>query len=579
MKKNNVTTAELRSRIDVAAGNVKADIVLKNARIVNVFTEKIEEADIAILGDRIVGIGRYHGGIETDLEGKYVCPGFLDGHIHLESSMISPREFECTVLPHGTTAVITDPHEITNVAGEDGLHYILDETEGLTLNVYVMMPSCVPCTAIDESGAIFEAKDILPWYEHGRVLGLAEMMNSVGVVGKEKDILQKIADAKNCEKLIDGHAPLLSEKDLNAYAGSGVLSDHECSNAEEAFEKLSLGQWIMIREGTAARNLEALISLCEAPYYQRCMFVTDDRHPGDLIEKGHIDYIIRKAIRLGADPIRAIKMATWNPAQYFRLHDRGAVAPGYLADLVILESLEDVRVCGVYKNGKPALEAEEAPPLQQENYPRVWDSFHMPEVTEQSLTVDTSGSLERVIELIPGELLTRELLVPKIEKSGFPVGVDPDQDILKAVVFERHKNTGHRGVGFIKGYGIKKGAVASSVAHDSHNLIVIGAGDRDITLAANCVRKNGGGLAVVIDGKVAGELPLPIAGLMSELSAEETEERLETLKELCRDIGLAEGIDPFMTLGFVSLPVIPQLRLTTRGIVDVGKQEMLEAFF
>ncbi|MCC8139349.1 MAG: adenine deaminase [Lachnospiraceae bacterium] len=579
MKGKNVTAEELRSRIDVAAGNVKADIVLKNARIVNVFTEKIEEADVAILGDTIAGIGRYHGGIEIDLSGKYVCPGFLDGHIHLESSMVSPRKFERAVLPHGTTAVVTDPHEITNVAGADGLRYILDSTEDLTLDVYVMMPACVPCTPIDESGAVFEAKDIRPWYTQERVLGLAEMMNSIGVVNKDADILQKIADVESCGKLIDGHAPLLSGKALNAYAGAGVLSDHECSNTEEALEKLSLGQWIMIREGTAAMNLEALISLCDAPYYQRCMFVTDDKHPGDLIEKGHIDYIIRKAVRLGADPIHAIKMATWNPAQYFRLYDRGAVAPGYRADLVILEDLQDIRVCGVYKNGKPAFETEENAPKPRTDYPRVWDSFHMPEVSEADLAVRSDGSIERVIELVPGELLTKELLIAKIEKTGFPVGVDPDQDILKAVVLERHKNTGHRGVGFIKGYGIRKGAVASSVAHDSHNLIVIGATDRDIALAANRVRQNGGGLSVVIDGKVAGELPLPIAGLMSELSAEETEKRLEELKKLCRDIGIAEGIDPFMTLGFVSLPVIPQLRLTTRGIVDVGKQEVLEAFF
>ncbi|MCD8248704.1 MAG: adenine deaminase [Lachnospiraceae bacterium] len=579
MKGKNITADELCSRIDVAAGNAKADVALKNARIVNVFTEKIEEADIAILGDTIAGIGRYHGGIEIDLEGKYVCPGFLDGHIHLESSMVSPREFERAVLPHGTTAVVTAPHESTNVAGSDGLRYILDATGDLTLDVYVMMPACVPCTAIDESGAVFEAKDIRPWYAQERILGLAEMMNSIGVVNKDEDILQKIVDVKNCGKLIDGHAPLLSGNALNAYAGAGVLSDHECSNAQEAIEKLSLGQWIMIREGTAAMNLEALISLCEAPYYQRCMFVTDDRHPGDLIKKGHIDYIIRKAVRLGADPVHAIKMATWNPAQYFGLHDRGAVAPGYRADLVILENLEEIRVCGVYKDGKPAFEAEKIISKPRTDYPRVWDSFHMPEVSEADLAVRTNGSIERVIELIPGELLTRELLIPKIEEAGFPVGVDPAQDILKAVVFERHKNTGHRGIGFIKGYGIQKGAVASSVAHDSHNLIVIGASDRDIMLAANCVRKNGGGLAVVIDGKVAGELPLPIAGLMSELSAEETEEQLENLKKLCRDIGLAEGIDPFMTLGFVSLPVIPQLRLTTRGIVDVGKQEVLEAFF
>lgn len=572
----------LKKQIDVASGRSKAPLVLKNANIVNVFTNEIQLGDVAIQGDYIAGIGQYDGEQEIDLQGKYLCPGFLDGHIHLESSMVSPKEFEKAVMPHGTTTVITDPHEITNVAGEQGICYMLETTNDLLLDVYVMIPSCVPATELDESGAILDAEMIWPYYDNPRVLGLAEAMDSFGIIQGKTEVLKKISDARKYGKIIDGHAPFLSGKELNAYAGAGVCSDHECSDPKEAIEKLGLGQWIMIREGTAARNLESLIPLCDERYYHRCMFVTDDKHPGDLIRKGHIDYIIKKAVQLGADPIRAIKMGSWNTAQCFGLKDRGAVAPGYLADLVVMEDLTDFKITDVYKNGKTVCYQEAKEPDKDRKcrtYDRVMDSFRMKEITEADLQIHGDGSCERVIELISHELLTRELIVPKMHQPGYPLGVSLEQDIVKAAVFERHKNTGHIGIGFIKGYGIKKGAIASSVAHDSHNLIVIGTNDRDIALAGNSVRKNRGGLAVVIDGVVVGELPLPIAGLMSDMPVEQVQERLEFLKKLSGEMGIAEDIDPFMTLAFVSLPVIPALRLNTYGLIDVEKQTVVDVFF
>lgn len=569
-------------QIEVATGQRKASLVLKNANIINVFTNDIVKGDIAIENGFICGIGTYNGYKEIELDGKYVCSGFIDGHIHLESSMVSPIEFEKAVMSHGTTSVITDPHEIANVAGHDGILYLLETTEQMAMDVFFMMPSCVPSTDLDESGATLNADDIEAYYEDKRVLGLAEMMNAYGVLQKDEKVLEKICDALRHGKLIDGHAPALHGRDLQAYIGSGISSDHECADINEAIEKIQYGQWIMIREGTAAKNLKALVSLCSEKYYHRCMFVTDDKHPGDLIEKGHMDYIIRKAVSMGADPIRAIKMASWNPAQYFQLNDRGAVAPGYRADLVVFDSMEHFNVIEVLKDGKPikfSSDESENEKDARSDYKRVMNSFHMKEIFESDLSIPSDGKYERVIELIPKELLTKELIIQKYNEEGYPVGVSIKNDILKAAVFERHNNTNHIGIGFIKGYGLKCGAVASSVAHDSHNLIVIGTNDKDIAVAANCVRKNQGGIAIAVDGIVKGELPLPIAGLMSDLSVEDVENRLNNLKELTKSLGILHGIDPFMTLAFVSLPVIPELRLNTYGLINVRDQKIVKVFF
>ncbi len=575
-----------REKINVAFGEKKADLVLKNARIVNVFTNELEKADIAIHEGYIVGIGDYNGDNELDLDGATVCPGLIDGHIHLESSMLAPSEFARTVVPHGTTTVITDPHEIANVVGTVGIDYMLKASEDLPLDIFFMLPSCVPATDMDESGAELRSETLKRYYNNDRVLGLAELMNAFGTVRADEEILRKIADAKAEGKIIDGHAPGLTANELCAYVVAGVTSDHECSTAAEGMEKIKRGQWVMIREGTAAKNLKALLPLFGKKYYGRCMLVTDDKHPGDLLTQGHIDYIIREAVRRGENPIYAIRMASFNAAQYFGLKDRGAIAPGYRADLLIIDNLESFQVRSVYKDGKlvatNGVLLEEIMPVElpEDIAEKVIHSFHMDELKPSDIQLEQTGKFKRVIGLTD-ELLTKELIVPNEPHEDFSVakGVQLDRNIVKLVVAERHRNTGHIGIGFVYNYGIKKGAIASSIAHDSHNLIVIGTNDEDICLAANTVRENQGGLAVVANGVVLGELAMPIAGLMCEMDAEQVEERMTQLKETCRELGISRTIDPFMTLAFISLPVIPSLRLTTFGLFDTTAYKLVPVLF
>ena len=571
---------QIKEMILAARGDLAPDLVLKNARIVNVFTKEIESGDVAIKDGYIVSIGEFDGEEEIDIGGRIICPGLIDGHIHIESSMISPSEFAGAVAPHGTTAVIADPHEIANVAGEEGIRYMLEASAGLPVDIFFMLPSCVPATPLDESGAELSADELEPFYKEERVAGLAELMNSFGTVRADEEIIRKIQGANSYGKRIDGHAPFLTGKDLNAYITAGVRSDHECSSAEEAIEKLKLGQFIMIREGTAARNLEALLPLFDDKYCDRCMLVTDDKHGSDLIDNGHIDYIIRKAIRAGKDPLNAIKMATLNAAMYFGLKDRGAIAPGYIADIIVLSDLEDFTVEKVFKNGRLTVDGGKnvrtinSPLIDKEKYPRVFNSFNLREIKPSDLEIRDEGTKKRVIKVIPGQILTEELIVESSSKQA-----EPDKDIIKLAVIERHKGTGHTGVGFVSGYGLKKGAIASSVAHDSHNLIVAGCTDDDMALAANTVRENGGGLAVVCDGKVLSSLPLPIGGLMCEMNVNDVEDILRVMKEQARQLGVNEGIDPFMTLAFTALPVIPKLRLLTQGVVDVDKQSYVPVMF
>lgn len=574
----------LKQQILTAKGDVRAELVLKNARVINVFTNEIEQADVAIRQGIILGVGHYTGETELDLQGKYVCPGLVDGHIHIESSMLCGPAFEQAVLPHGTTAVVTDPHEISNVAGTVGLNFMLETTRNLKLSVYFMLPSCVPSTALDESGAVLDAKELVPYYRSERVLGLAELMNSYGTVNGDAEILQKLCDCTAAGKNIDGHAPFLSGKELNAYITAGVRSDHECSDIHEAMEKLRRGQYIMVREGTAAQNLNALLPLFREPYCERCMLVTDDKHPGDLLRGGHIDYIIRKAIAAGVEPAVAVKMGSLIPARYFGLKQNGAVAPGYAADLIVVSDLEHFTVESVYKNG--ALVAEEGKMLEptqlslrEIGFERVLHSFDMEEITPDDLKLQTTGEWERVICLTPHELLTSEKIVPFQNHPGTAPGVDVEHQIVKLAVFERHHHSGHVGLGFLGNYGLQCGAVASSIAHDSHNLIVAGTNDADMVLAGNTIRKNKGGLAFVLNGRVVGELALPVAGLMSTETAEAVEEKLQALKAALKKAGISEEIDAFMTLSFVSLPVIPKLRLNTYGVVDVEQQTIVPAVF
>ena len=577
----------LREQVAAATGSKQAELVLKNAQIVNVFTQSVETGDIAIEGGYIVGIGNYEGITEKDLGGAYVCPGFLDGHIHIESSMTSPGEFERAVVPHGTIAVITDPHEIANVAGTAGIRFMMQSAQKLDLDVYFMLPSCVPATDLDESGAELLARDLEPFYADEKVLGLAEMMNAFGVTHGDKGCFEKLVQARSLKKAIDGHAPALSGKELNAYVTAGIRSDHECSDFEEAKEKFARGQWIMIRQGTAAKNLKALMGMFEDPYYQRCLLVTDDKHPGDLIRIGHIDAIIREAVSMGADPIRAIRMGTLNAAAYFGLHDMGAVAPGYKADLAVFDDLRTLNVKQVYKGGK--LVAENGKMLHQkekntdwstEIKERVFHSFHRVPITVEELQLkETTGTYQRVIDMVAHELITKERIEEWKELPGVAPGVDISRDIVKLAAIERHKNTGHVGLGFLGKYGLKKGAVATSIGHDSHNLVIAGVTDEDMVLAGNRVIENGGGLAIALEGKVLADLPLPIGGLMADEPVEVVDEKLEHMKKLSVELGISEDIDAFMTLAFISLPVIPKLRLNTYGVVDVEKHQVVEARF
>lgn len=581
------TCKVLREQVAAATGSKKAELVLKNAQIVNVFTQSVETGDIAIEGGYIVGIGNYEGITEKDLGGAYVCPGFLDGHIHIESSMTSPGEFERAVVPHGTIAVITDPHEIANVAGTAGIRFMMQSAQKLDLDVYFMLPSCVPATDLDESGAELLARDLEPFYADEKVLGLAEMMNAFGVTHGDKGCFEKLVQARSLKKAIDGHAPALSGKELNAYVTAGIRSDHECSDFEEAKEKFARGQWIMIRQGTAAKNLKALMGMFEDPYYQRCLLVTDDKHPGDLIRIGHIDAIIREAVSMGADPIRAIRMGTLNAAAYFGLHDMGAVAPGYKADLAVFDDLRTLNVKQVYKGGK--LVAENGKMLHQkekntdwstEIKERVFHSFHRVPITVEELQLkETTGTHQRVIDMVAHELITKERIEEWKELPGVAPGVDISRDIVKLAAIERHKNTGHVGLGFLGKYGLKKGAVATSIGHDSHNLVIAGVTDEDMVLAGNRVIENGGGLAIALEGKVLADLPLPIGGLMADEPVEVVDEKLEHMKKLSVELGISEDIDAFMTLAFISLPVIPKLRLNTYGVVDVEKHQVVEARF
>ena len=552
--------------IAAAAGREPADLVLKNATFVNVFSNELSTMDIAVTEGLIVGMGSYQGRSEVDCTGKIVLPGFLDAHIHLESSLVSPTEFVKAVLPHGTTTVVTDPHEIANVMGTDGIEYMLQATEDLPVDVRFMLPSCVPATPLDESGAILDYRAIDSFYDHPRVQGLAEMMNFVGAINGDEQTVEKIVAAQAHHKKIDGHAPDLQGNDLNAYIAAGVYSDHECHDVKDAIAKLERGQFIMIREGTAARNLEALMPLLTGKYADRCMFCTDDKHPNDLLEKGHIDYIVKKAISLGADPITAVKVACHNAARYFLLNNRGGISPGYLADFVIIDNFQDFNIEQVYKKGVLMVdhgEIQDFPSPEIEPYlvERAHKTFHVAALTAEDFAEKRPRG---IIGMVDGEITTVD--------AGYSDRIDVEYDVLKIAVVERHKNTHHIGIGYIQGYGLKSGAVATSISHDSHNIIVVGTSEADMAAAVNRVVELNGGIVVWDGGQSVAEVPLAIAGIMSDEPLVTVNEKLEAAKDTAHKLGVNPGIDPFMTLSFMALPVIPSLRITTRGVFDVTTQ-------
>ncbi len=566
----------LEATIAVARGEEPADLLLKNAQLVNVLSGEIHAADVAVYDGKVVGFGPYQARHVVDLEGRFVCPGLMDAHVHLESSMVQPAEFARAVVPLGTTSVICDPHEIANVLGLDGIQYILDASEGLPLHVYVMVPSCVPATHMETAGAELTAADIAGLMGRERVLGLAEMMNFPGVLYRVPSVLEKLRAAG--DRPIDGHAPGLSGLDLNAYIAAGIGSDHECTDVEEAREKLRRGMHILIREGTTARNLHALLPLVTPANARLCHFCTDDRHPDTLLDKdqGHVDDIVRKAIAWGLDPVTAIQMASINTAEYFRLRGVGAVAPGYRADMLVLEDLEAVQVAQVYSAG--TLVAENGSSLaSRSGFPQVplQRSVHV-DLSALDFTIAAGEGSARVIGVIPEQVVTEDLWMEPTRKDGTVIS-DPARDLLKIAVVERHHRTGNIGLGLVSGVGLKRGAIASSVAHDSHNIVVIGASDDEMRAAVAAVAEMGGGQVVIAGGEVQAACALPIAGLMSDQPLEEVAAQVESLTGASHALGCTLP-DPLMTMSFLALAVIPSLKLTDKGLVDVAKFDFVPLF-
>jgi adenine deaminase len=568
---------QLTKRISVASGRELADTVIKNGKIIDVFNGEIIDGDIAIVDGYIVGIGKFEGKNVVDANGRYVSPAFIDGHVHIESSMVTPPEFAKVSLLHGVTTVIADPHEIANVLGVDGIQYMLDSSKNLPFDFYFMLPSCVPATEFEHSGAILKAKDLLPFYQEARVLGLAEVMNFPAVQNSEHDMLDKIMDAKKFGKKIDGHAAGLSANDLNVYMSAGIRTDHESTTAAQAKERLSRGMYLMIREGTVAKDLQHLIPIVNDRNSRRCLFVTDDKHLDDLIRDGSIDHNIRLAIQSGIPPITAVQMATINAAECFGIEDKGAIAPGYKADLVLLDDLNSIDISEVYKEGKRYVEngvlVEELKtnPLNESN--RLKNSVRFHELSDEHLHIHVKNNKANVIEIIPNSLLTRHIIekVDICEQGMFQPSVN--NDLLKIAVIERHHLTKNIGLGIVKGLGLKSGAIATTIAHDSHNLIIAGTNDFDMLTAANAIKEMQGGLIVVNQGKVIASLELSIAGLMSERPYLEVATSLHEIHLALETLGANKDFNPFLTLSFLSLPVIPELKLTDIGLFHVSKFE------
>jgi adenine deaminase len=557
----------LQERIKAARRQIPSDLVLKKGRVVNVFSGEILEMDVAIHQGVIVGVGAgYQGKEEVDVKGCTVAPGLTDGHMHIESTMLIPSRLAASLLVHGTTAIVSDPHEIANVMGFEGIRFMLRDSQALPFDIFFMAPSCVPATHLETSGASLDQEDLATLREEPRILGLAEMMNYPGVLAGDEKVIEKLSLFRG--RVIDGHAPSLVGHDLQAYCSAGVRSDHETIDLQEAREKLQAGMRIMIREGTSAKNLEALLPLVNEKNSRRFCFVTDDLHPEDLLERGHMDDVLRKAVRLGLDPLTALQMVTLNPAEFFGLHDRGAVAPGYRADLVVMENLENFSVEMVYKDGRLVVRNGKIVhfPQKKDEYLPSWP-IKIPSLTPESFRIRKQGARARVIEVIPGQILTK-VRVEEVLSDREWVLSDIQQDVLKLMVVERHKGTGRIGRALVHGFGLKRGALASSVAHDSHNIIAAGVEDLDLFTAVEQIRRMGGGLVAAEGGRILAKVALEIGGLMSKEPLESLSAQLKTLSGAAKSLGCILP-EPFMTLSFLALPVIPELKLTDKGLVDV----------
>ncbi|WP_315067279.1 adenine deaminase [uncultured Clostridium sp.] len=569
--KNNMSF--LKKRIKVAKKEIKAEFVVKNGKIVNVFTGNITEGDVAIVDGYIAGIGEYEGEEIIDAHGKFIVPGFIDAHMHIESTMLTPNELSNVLIKHGVTTVMADPHEIANVAGTEGINFMLNSSEKLPIDVFIMLPSCVPATSFESSGARLDADDLEPFYAHPRVLGLAEVMDFQSVANLNEEMLKKLINANINGGIVDGHAAGLSKEELNVYASVGIYADHECANVQDAKDRLELGMYLMIREGTAAKDLKSLLPVITPINSRRCMLVTDDKLLYDLINEGSVDHNVRLAIKEGLDPITAIQMATINAAEFFGLRSLGAIAPGYQADLLILDDLHSILVNKVIKRGKCIVEngeVNDAIIKGSENNKELASKLpmiNMKELRKSDLEIPLSSELCNVIEIIPNSLMTYH----KIEKADinngyFSTSISKDQ--LKIAVIERHHSTGNIGLGIVKGFGIKSGAIATTVAHDSHNIVVIGTSDEEMLLAVNHIKRMNGGIAIVSGKEVVASLPLAIGGLMSENGYLKVQEELYDLNKALNRIGFEKEFNPFLTLSFLTLPVIPEIKLTDKGLFE-----------
>lgn len=560
----------LKTRISVAAGREPADLVLKNAGIINVFTASIQEGDVAIQDGFIVGIGSYQGKEEIDLEGAYLSPGLIDGHVHLESAMVHPAEFAKAIVPRGTTTIIADPHEIANVAGIKGVDFLLDACKNLPMTVKMMLPSCVPATHFENAGATLKAEDLAPLYDNKDVIGLGEMMDYPGVIQGEDGVMDKILGAHG--KIIDGHGPEISQKSLNAYVAAGIQTEHECSTVQEMKERLGLGMYILLREGSAARNLTTLAKFVNRDNARRCLFCTDDKHPEDLIQQGHMDHNLRLAVQAGIPPITAIQIASLNAAECYELKHLGAIAPGYQADLVVFEDLKDFKAKKVFYKGKlVASEGKLETKITSIPSTALHGSVHLPPIKSEDFRLPLKSDTLHVIQLQPHSLVTHKKIRKVSRVEGY---FKPDHrlDILKMAVIERHHATGNIGIGLVEGFGLKDGAIATTICHDSHNLIVIGDEDESMALAVETLRQMGGGIVLCHQGTVLKTLALPIAGLISEESIHRVHHHLNEMSGMAHEtLSVSQSIDPFMTLSFLALPVIPEIKLTDMGLFDVSQ--------
>jgi adenine deaminase len=566
---------DLQKQIRIARGEIPADLVLKGGKVLNVFSGEIQEADVAVAGGQIVGLGSYQGRETLDCRRRFIAPGFIDGHLHIESTRLTPANLSPVLLPLGTTTLIADPHEIANVLGLSGITFMLDNSKGLPLEIYFMAPSCVPATTLETSGAILTAKDLRVLRHHSRILGLAEMMNFPGVLRRDPEVIKKLSVFQN--RLIDGHAPLLSGKDLCAYLTAGIRSDHECTNLSEAREKLSLGMMVMIRQGTQAKNLKDLLPLITSGNTHRCLMVTDDRNPQDLVDEGHLNAVLQQAVQLGLDPLQAIQMVTINSAEYFGLRHLGAVAPGYQADMLVLKSLSDMTVEWVLKKGKVVAQngmfmGETIPPDKSKHPSRM----NIKGLHPGRFRISITGTWAKVIQLVPNQILTRMVRRRFRGRNGW-LSLNSKEDVAVLACVERHHGTGRIGLGLVSGFGLIRGAIASSVAHDSHNILVIGRRPEEMVLAVETIRKMKGGLAIVVEGKVTAALPLPVAGLMSDRSLEVVLSQQTALLQ-CVPLTGCRLKDPFMALSFLALAEIPEIKITDQGLVDVSRFEIVSLF-